>query len=75
MSAHGAKITEVVEEVYTRVPEPAESDVLALPAGTHVLHVERTHWAATARSRPATSSSPATASAWSTPTRCTPEHP
>ncbi len=45
MSAHGAKITEVVEEVHTRIPEPAESDLLALPAGTHVLHVERTHWA------------------------------
>ncbi|MBB2912253.1 GntR family transcriptional regulator [Streptosporangium becharense] len=41
----GATVTEIVEQVYTRVPQPAESDVLALPAGVHVLHVERTHWA------------------------------
>ncbi|MEV7012798.1 GntR family transcriptional regulator [Streptosporangium sp. NPDC051022] len=45
LSALGVKITEIVEQVYTRVPQPAESDVLALPAGVHVLHVERTHWA------------------------------
>lgn len=40
-----SKITEVVESVYSRVPQPAESDVLDLPAGVHVLHIERTHWA------------------------------
>ncbi|GAA3124650.1 GntR family transcriptional regulator [Planomonospora alba] len=45
LSASGVKVTEVVEQVYTRVPEPAEIDALALPAGVHVLHVERTHWA------------------------------
>ncbi len=41
----GTQITEVVESVYSRVPQPAESDVLDLPAGVHVLHIERTHWA------------------------------
>ncbi|MGW4424401.1 GntR family transcriptional regulator [Streptosporangium sp. NPDC004631] len=45
LSAAGVKVTEIVEQVYTRVPQPAESDTLALPAGVHVLHVERTHWA------------------------------
>ncbi|ACZ85150.1 GntR family transcriptional regulator [Streptosporangium roseum] len=45
LSALGVKVTEIVEQVYTRVPQPAESDTLALPAGVHVLHVERTHWA------------------------------
>ncbi|MGC5011582.1 GntR family transcriptional regulator [Streptosporangium sp. DT93] len=45
LSALGVKITDIVEQVYTRVPQPAESDALALPAGVHVLHVERTHWA------------------------------
>ncbi|MFC4059364.1 GntR family transcriptional regulator [Planomonospora corallina] len=45
LTASGVKVTEIVEHVYTRVPEPAEIDALALPAGTHVLHVERTHWA------------------------------
>lgn len=39
------KITEVVEHVSSRIPQPAESDVLDLPAGVHVLHIERTHWA------------------------------
>jgi GntR family transcriptional regulator len=45
MYAHGVKITEVVESVQSRVPDPSESDVLDLPVGVHVLHVERTHWA------------------------------
>ncbi|MFI6484137.1 GntR family transcriptional regulator [Nonomuraea sp. NPDC050663] len=45
MYAHGIKITEIVERVHTRVPQPSESDALDLPAGVHVLHVERTHWA------------------------------
>jgi GntR family transcriptional regulator len=46
LSALGVKITEIVESVSTRVPQPAESDALNLPAGVHVLHVERTHWTA-----------------------------
>lgn len=45
LSAFGVKVTEIVEQVYTRVPQPPESDALALPAGVHVLHIERTHWA------------------------------
>lgn len=45
LSAIGVKVTEIVEQVYTRVPQPAESDALALPGGVQVLHVERTHWA------------------------------
>ncbi|MEV0202419.1 GntR family transcriptional regulator [Nonomuraea sp. NPDC050691] len=45
MSAHGVRITEIRETVHTRVPRPAEADALQLPAGTHILHVERTHWA------------------------------
>ncbi|WP_189244888.1 GntR family transcriptional regulator [Streptosporangium pseudovulgare] len=45
LAALGIKVTEIVEQVRTRVPQPAESDALALPAGVHVLHVERTHWA------------------------------
>lgn len=45
LDAHGIKITEVVESIHTRVPEPRESEVLDLSAGVHVLHVERTHWA------------------------------
>ncbi|GIH24263.1 GntR family transcriptional regulator [Acrocarpospora phusangensis] len=44
LSALGMKITEVIEHVSSRVPQPAESDVLDLPAGVHVLHIERTHW-------------------------------
>ncbi|MBG0815890.1 GntR family transcriptional regulator [Planomonospora sp. ID82291] len=45
LSSSGVKVTEIVEQVSSRVPEPAEIDTLALPAGVHVLHVERTHWA------------------------------
>ncbi|MFI6812154.1 GntR family transcriptional regulator [Nonomuraea sp. NPDC050328] len=45
MHSLGIKITEIVERVHTRVPRPGESDALDLPAGVHVLHVERTHWA------------------------------
>ncbi|MDR8410532.1 GntR family transcriptional regulator [Nonomuraea sp. 3-1Str] len=45
MYAHGVKITEIREAVHTRVPRPGEADALQLAAGTHVLHVERTHWA------------------------------
>ncbi|GLW08495.1 GntR family transcriptional regulator [Microtetraspora sp. NBRC 13810] len=45
MSAAGIRVTGVVESVRTRVPEPAESDMLDLVTGTPVLHVERTHLA------------------------------
>ncbi|WP_449063576.1 GntR family transcriptional regulator [Planomonospora algeriensis] len=45
LSSSGVKVTEIVEQVSSRVPEPAEIDALELPAGVHVLHVERTHWA------------------------------
>ncbi|GAT66893.1 GntR family transcriptional regulator [Planomonospora sp. ID91781] len=45
LSSSGVKITEIVEQVSSRVPEPDEIDALDLPAGVHVLHVERTHWA------------------------------
>ncbi|MEU6999168.1 GntR family transcriptional regulator [Nonomuraea sp. NPDC046570] len=45
MSAHGVKITEIIESVHTRVPRPAESDALHLPTGVPVLHLKRTHWA------------------------------
>ncbi|GII60514.1 GntR family transcriptional regulator [Sphaerisporangium krabiense] len=44
MSAAGVKITDIRESVHTRVPQPTESDLLDLPTGVHVLHVERTHW-------------------------------
>jgi len=44
MAAAGVPITAASEEVYIRVPRPEESDRLELPAGTHVVHVERTHW-------------------------------
>ncbi|SDG15250.1 GntR family transcriptional regulator [Sinosporangium album] len=46
LSALGLKVTDIVESVYTRVPKPAERDALELPSGVHVLHIERTHWAA-----------------------------
>ncbi|MGI5269914.1 GntR family transcriptional regulator [Nonomuraea sp. CA-218870] len=45
MCAYGVKITEVVESLHTREPEPSETEALELPVGVHVLHVERTHWA------------------------------
>ncbi|MET8138951.1 GntR family transcriptional regulator [Sphaerisporangium sp. NPDC005288] len=44
MSAAGVKITDIRESVHTRVPQPTESDLLDLPTGVHVLHIERTHW-------------------------------
>jgi GntR family transcriptional regulator len=44
MAAAGVKITEISEEVHVRVPRPEESDLLELPAGTHVMQIERTHW-------------------------------
>lgn len=44
MAAAGVPITSVTEDVYVRVPRPEESDRLELPAGTQVLHLERTHW-------------------------------
>jgi GntR family transcriptional regulator len=44
LSAAGVKVTDIRESVHTRVPQPTESDLLDLPTGVHVLHVERTHW-------------------------------
>ncbi|GAA1511518.1 UTRA domain-containing protein [Sphaerisporangium rubeum] len=44
LSAAGVKVTDIRESVHTRVPQPHESDLLDLPSGVHVLHVERTHW-------------------------------
>ncbi len=44
MAAAGMPITTASEDVYIRVPRPEESDRLELPSGTHVLHLERTHW-------------------------------
>jgi len=44
MAAAGVPITAASEDVYVRVPRPDESDRLELPAGTQVLHLERTHW-------------------------------
>ncbi|MBP2702808.1 GntR family transcriptional regulator [Microbispora sp. RL4-1S] len=41
----GAAVTDITETVHVRVPEPTESDLLELPAGVQVLHVERTYWA------------------------------
>ncbi|GGK83345.1 GntR family transcriptional regulator [Sphaerisporangium melleum] len=45
LSAAGVKVTDIRESVHTRIPEPTESDLLDLPTGVHVLHIERTHWA------------------------------
>ncbi|GAA3474859.1 MULTISPECIES: GntR family transcriptional regulator [Nonomuraea] len=45
LSSYGIKVTEIVESVHTRVPRPSEIDALDLPAGVHVLHLKRTHWA------------------------------
>ncbi|RBQ14476.1 GntR family transcriptional regulator [Spongiactinospora rosea] len=45
MAAAGVTVSEIVESVRTRIPEPAERDALDLPAGVNVLHVERTHLA------------------------------
>ncbi|ETK35767.1 GntR family transcriptional regulator [Microbispora sp. ATCC PTA-5024] len=45
LAAGGTPITEIGETVHVRVPQPTESDLLELPAGVQVLHVERTYWA------------------------------
>ncbi|MEZ0072332.1 GntR family transcriptional regulator [Planotetraspora sp. GP83] len=45
MAANGTPVTEIGETVHVRVPQPTESDLLVLPAGVQVLHVERTYWA------------------------------
>ncbi|MCG5211783.1 GntR family transcriptional regulator [Streptosporangium sp. KLBMP 9127] len=45
MAAVGLNVTDIVETVRTRVPEPAEIDALDLCAGVHILHLERTHHA------------------------------
>lgn len=46
LAAAGTPVTEISESVHVRVPQPTEIDVLELPAGVQVLHVERTIWAA-----------------------------
>ncbi|MEW9532257.1 GntR family transcriptional regulator [Microbispora sp. NPDC049125] len=45
-TANGSPVTEINETVHVRVPQPTESDLLELPSGVQVLHVERTYWAA-----------------------------
>jgi GntR family transcriptional regulator len=45
MASTHLKITEISEAVRIRVPQPTESDLLELPGGVQVMHVERTHWA------------------------------
>lgn len=45
LAAAGTPVTEVSESVHIRVPQPTEIDLLELPAGVQVLHVERTIWA------------------------------
>ncbi|MDF5754011.1 GntR family transcriptional regulator [Spongiactinospora sp. TRM90649] len=45
MASVGVTVSEVVESIRTRIPEPAERDALDLPAGVNVLHIERTHLA------------------------------
>ncbi|MBO3746551.1 GntR family transcriptional regulator [Streptosporangiaceae bacterium NEAU-GS5] len=45
IASYGVKITEVTESVYVRVPQPIESDLLELPTGIQLLHIERTHYA------------------------------
>jgi GntR family transcriptional regulator len=45
LAAGGVPVTEIGETVHVRVPQPTESDLLELPAGVQVLHVERTYWA------------------------------
>ncbi|GIH68721.1 GntR family transcriptional regulator [Sphaerimonospora thailandensis] len=44
LAAAGTPVTEISENVHVRVPQPTEIDLLELPAGVQVLHVERTTW-------------------------------
>ncbi len=47
MDMIGQHVTEVTERVTTRAPRPHETEALNIPAGVHVLHVIRTHYAGT----------------------------
>ncbi len=45
MGAIGIRVDQVIEDISTRPPLSAEATTLAIPSGTPVLHVERTHLA------------------------------
>jgi GntR family transcriptional regulator len=45
MEAIGIGVDQVIEEICTRPPLSAEASTLAIPSGTPVLHIERTHLA------------------------------
>jgi len=45
MEAIGIGVDQVIEEISTRPPLSAEASTLAIPSGTPVLHIERTHLA------------------------------
>jgi GntR family transcriptional regulator len=45
MGAIGLRVDQVIEEISTRPPHSAEAASLAIPTGTPVLHIERTHLA------------------------------
>lgn len=45
MGAIGLRVDQVIEDISTRPPLSAEASTLAIPPGTPVLHVERTHLA------------------------------
>lgn len=45
MGAIGLRVDQVVEDISTRPPLSAEASTLAIPPGTPVLHIERTHLA------------------------------
>jgi GntR family transcriptional regulator len=45
MGAIGIRVDQVIEDISTRPPLLAEATTLAVPSGTPVLHIERTHLA------------------------------
>ncbi len=45
MGAIGIRVDQVVEEISTRPPLSAEATTMAIPSGTPVFHIERTHLA------------------------------
>ena len=45
MGAIGIRVDQVIEEISTRPPHTAEAATMAIPTGTPVLHIERTHLA------------------------------
>lgn len=47
MDLLGEHVTHVTERVTTRAPRPHETAALDVPAGVHILHVVRTHYAGT----------------------------